>query len=57
MSFLSSPGAFEPSQVSQTRMALGQHAFFRASQSPPFVTLQKEQETRMAVGFVTLVTL
>jgi putative DNA primase/helicase len=44
------------SQVSQTRMAVGQLARFKVSQQPPFVTPQKVQETRMALGFVTPVT-
>jgi hypothetical protein len=52
-----SPPAFEVSQVSQTSMALGQHAIFEVSQRVPSVTLRKPQETRMAVGLVTLVTL
>ena len=51
------PRALQPSQASQRPVALTQHKVFKASQVPPVVTARKVQETRTALGFVTLVTL
>ena len=56
MAPVSSLGPFNPSQVSQTRVALGQHHHFNPSQPGPFVTGQKVQETPVVIGFVAPVT-
>ena len=54
--FFLSHTPFQPSQTSQTRMAVGQHAIFKPSQQPLLRDGWKIQETRMAVSSMTLVT-
>jgi hypothetical protein len=56
MPLVSAPRRLNPSQVSQTRAPLGQHAIFNPSQMAPVVTGQKVQEAPVVIGFVTSVT-